>query len=164
MAENLDLGAVWTSRQDQLFRLWNEATRGVTKLFDPTARAVLPRQNRLYRFDYMRWIWLGSAYGESYVNVGVASTFSRIYDVDVPLWMRVAGDIDGFIVLRDRLLSSDFRSRTFEDTDSVWIGVALDPDLDEDAQVVRSVSKSSRFGIWCRPRPNECSKIRTGSA
>lgn len=83
----------------------------------------------------MRWIWLGSAYGKTFVSVGVASAFSRIYDVDAPLWTRVAGDIAGVIEMRDRLLGSDLRSRTFEEADSIWIGIAVDPDLDQDAQI-----------------------------
>ncbi|HEY5845304.1 MAG TPA: hypothetical protein VIT42_00790 [Microlunatus sp.] len=93
--QDLDLGPVWTNRQDHLRRIWDDATRHVTRLFDPRRRPVLPRQNRQYHFDYMRWIWLGSAYGEAHVSVGVASAFSRIYDVDAPLWTRVAGDVDG---------------------------------------------------------------------
>lgn len=134
-AQDLDLGPVWTSRQDHLRRIWDEATRRVTRLFDPRRRPVLPRQNRLYHFDYMRWIWLGNAYGQSHVCVGVAGAFSRMYDVDAPLWTRAAGDLDGIVELRDRLLGSDLRSRTFEEAESIWIGIVVDPDLADDAQI-----------------------------
>ncbi len=132
---DLDLGAVWSSRQDQLGRVWDQATRYVTKLFDPRRRPVLPKQNRLYRFDYMRWIWLGEAYGQSHVCVGVAGEVARMYDVDAPLWVRAAGDLDGIVELRDRLLRSDFRARTFEETDSIWVGIVVDPDVGEEPQI-----------------------------
>ena len=138
-AQDLDLGPVWTSRQDHLRRIWDEATRRATKLFDPRRRPVLPRQNRMYHFDYMRWIWLGNAYGQSHVCVGVAGAFSRMYDVDAPLWTRAAGDLDGIVELRDQLLDSDLRSRTFEEADSIWIGIVVEPDLGDDAQI-RQVS------------------------
>lgn len=134
-AQDLDLGPVWTNRQDHLRRIWDEATRRVTRLFDPRRRPVLPRQNRLYHFDYMRWIWLGNAYGQSHVCVGVAGAFSRMYDVDAPLWTRVAGDVVGMVELRDRLLGSDLRSRTFEEAECIWIGIVVDPDLVDDAQI-----------------------------
>ena len=44
---------------------------------------------------------------------------------------------DGIVELRDRLLGSDFRSRTFEEAESIWIGILVDPDLAEDAQILQ---------------------------
>ena len=57
-SDALDIGPEWNGREDQLFRIWNAATRRTTTIFNPARRAVLPRQNRLYGFEYMRWIGL----------------------------------------------------------------------------------------------------------
>jgi hypothetical protein len=106
----------------------HQAVRPQATARAPQAEPAVPL--RLHALDLAR-----NAYGQSHLCVGVAGAFSRMYDVDAPLWTRAAGDLDGIVELRDRLLGSDFRSRTFEEAESIWIGIVVDPDLEDDAQI-----------------------------